>query len=232
MNRFLIVDDHPLFREALQRAVKQVFAEADVYEATSIEGALDVLAAHECFDLALFDLGLPDVNGFEGLIRVRAAYPKLPIIVVSGFEEPELIRVAISLGAAGYVPKSASRAELARALRDVLGGAVHFHYPDATTDVRSEMPAQEVLARLQSLTPQQLAVMQLIREGLQNKQIAYRLGLAETTVKAHVSEILRKLNVFTRTNAVIEVSKVDFDALRARANGQVAASAVLRERSL
>jgi len=223
MNRFLIVDDHPLFREALQTVVRQVYVDADIYEATSIEGALDVLAAHEGFDLALLDLALPDVNGFEGLIRIRAAFPRLPIVVVSGFEEPELVSVAISLGVAGYLPKSASRGELAQALREVLGGGVHFREVQAKPETCNVTPAQEVLSRLRNLTPQQLAVMQLIREGLQNKQIAHRLGLAETTVKAHVSEILRKLNVFTRTTAVIEVSKVDFDALRGQASGQAPA---------
>ena len=103
MTRFLIVDDHPLFREALQSAVRMVHADADIYEATSIEGALDVLAAHDDFDLALLDLSLPDVSGFEGLIRIRATFPKLPVVVVSGHEEPELIRDAISLGISGYI---------------------------------------------------------------------------------------------------------------------------------
>ena len=120
MNRLLIVDDHPLFREALQTAVRMVHSDADIYEATSIEGALDVLAAHDNFDLALLDLSLPDVSGFEGLIRVRATFPKLPIIVVSGHEEPELIRYAISLGISGYITKSTSRSELALAISEVM----------------------------------------------------------------------------------------------------------------
>jgi DNA-binding NarL/FixJ family response regulator len=222
MTRFLIVDDHPLFREALQSAVRMVHADADIYEATSIEGALDVLAAHDDFDLALLDLSLPDVSGFEGLIRIRATFPKLPVVVVSGHEEPELIRDAISLGISGYITKSTSRAELALAINEVMNGSIYTpkSMPQLRDAPRGASQEQQILKRLRDLTPQQLAVLQLIRAGLQNKQIAYQLNLAETTVKAHVSEILRKLNVFTRTNAVIQVAKVDFAALGARPSGE------------
>lgn len=229
MTRYLIVDDHPLFRDALQRVIKQAHPEADIYEATSIEGALDVLAAHDSFDLAMFDLALPDASGFDGLIRVRAANPRLPIIIVSGFEEVELMHVAKSLGVAGYVPKSALRSDFGRALGEVMSGGVYFPDLDPSTNYVSDALVHDVLTRLRNLTPQQLAVTQLMREGLQNKQIAYRLGLAETTVKAHVSEILRKLRVSTRTNAVIEVSKIDFDSLRGLTGGQAHSAA--RERT-
>ena len=92
MARFLVVDDHPLFREALQSALRLVRSDAEIFEATSIEGAIDVIAAHRDFDLALLDLSLPGTTGFSGLMRVRAAYPKLPVIVVSGFEEPGVVR--------------------------------------------------------------------------------------------------------------------------------------------
>ena len=222
MTRFLIVDDHPLFREALQSAVRMVHSDADIYEATSIEGALDVLAAHDDFDLALLDLSLPDVSGFEGLIRIRATFPKLPVVVVSGHEEPELIRDAISLGISGYITKSTSRGELALAINEVMNGSIYTpkSLPRLRDAPRGATQEQQILKRLRDLTPQQLAVLQLIRAGLQNKQIAFQLNLAETTVKAHVSEILRKLNVFTRTNAVIQVAKVDFAALGARSSGE------------
>ena len=216
MTRYLIVDDHPLFREALQSALRLVHADADIFEATSIEGALDVIAAHEDFDLALLDLSLPGTTGFSGLIRVRTSYPKLPVIVVSGHEEPALVREAMSLGIAGYVPKSTSRKELAFAISEVLNGSIYVpkSYLPLNRDGAEETNLKQILQRLRDLTPQQLLVLEMIREGLQNKQIAHELKLAETTVKAHVSEILRKLNVYTRTKAVIEVAKVDFAALR------------------
>ena len=215
MMRFLVVDDHPLFREALQSAVRLVHADPEIFEATSIEGALDVIAAHKDFDLALLDLSLPGTTGFAGLIAIRAAYPKLPVVVVSGHEEPALVREAISLGIVGYIPKSTSRKELAFAIGEVLNGSIYVpkKFLELGQDGSSGSDTQQIIKRLRDLTPQQLLVLDLIREGLQNKQIAYELKLAETTVKAHVSEILRKLHVFTRTKAVIEIAKVDFAAI-------------------
>ncbi len=216
MTRFLIVDDHPLFREALQSAVRIAHPEAEVFEATSIEGAIDVADAHRDLDLALLDLSLPGTTGFSGLIRFRSAHPKLPVVVVSGHEEPELVAEALSLGIAGYIPKSTSRQELSDAICEALSGAVYIP-PQMRARFAGAAPQTEqaqILNRLRRLTPQQLLVLERVKSGLQNKQIAYELKLAETTVKAHVSEILRKLEVFTRTRAVIEVSKVDFTALR------------------
>ena len=214
MARFLIVDDHPLFREALTSALRLVEPEADIYEATSIEGALDVLDAHDDFELALLDLSLPKTTGFSGLIRMRTSRPKLPILVVSGHEEPSVVREALSLGIAGYVPKSTSKKRLAEAIARALAGDVYE--PDLPRGPAVEAPSGEsrILQRLQDLTPQQLAVLELVREGRQNKAIAHELKLAETTVKAHVSEVLRKLGVASRTQAVIEVAKVDFEAVK------------------
>jgi DNA-binding NarL/FixJ family response regulator len=216
MMRILIVDDHPLFRDGLRSAVRSFAPEADIYEATSIEGALDVIAAHDGFDVVLLDLSLPGTTGFSGVLRVRAAYPKIPVIIVSGHEEPELVREALSLGVAGYAPKSTPRKELARAIQEVLAGGVYVPKAYAGQGGRREAPTSEhgILQRLKQLTPQQLLVLEMIREGKQNKHIAQDLDLAETTIKAHVSEILRKLGVVTRTKAVVEVAKVDFKALR------------------
>jgi DNA-binding NarL/FixJ family response regulator len=217
MTRFLIVDDHPLFREALQSAVRIAHADAEVFEATSIEGAIDVADAHRDLDLALLDLSLPGTTGFSGLVRFRSAHPKLPVVVVSGHEEPELVAEALLLGIAGYIPKSTSRQEISEAIREALSGSVYVPPRMRARLAEKGEPTEQsqILAKLRTLTPQQLLVLELVKSGLQNKQIAYELKLAETTVKAHVSEILRKLGVFTRTRAVIEASKVDFAALGA-----------------
>ena len=215
MAKFLIVDDHPLFREALTSALKLADAEADIYEATSIEGALDVLDGQDDFDLALLDLSLPGTSGFAGLIRLRTSRPKLPILVISGHEEPAVVREALGLGIAGYVPKSTSKKRLAEAIATALAGDVYEPELPQSAPFESRPPDRErVLQRLKDLTPQQLAVLELVREGKQNKVIAYELKLAETTVKAHVSEVLRKLGVVSRTQAVIEVAKIDFAALK------------------
>jgi len=208
--RFLIIDDHPLFREALHSAVRMAYPDVDTVEARSIAEAMTLLAEAKPFDLALLDLNMPDVNGFEGLLQLRTRHPRLPVVIVSGHEEPKIISEALSYGAAGFIPKSARKGDLAAAIRAVMDGAIYvpenyeIQPPDPESADRAEM-----VRRLAKLTPQQLRVLQMLRQGLLNKQIAFELQVGETTVKAHVSEILRKLNVYSRTQAVIEVSKLD-----------------------
>jgi len=208
--RFLIIDDHPLFREALHSAVQMAYPDVDTVEARSIGEAMDLLGGHPPFDLALLDLSMPDVHGFDGLLQLRTRHPRLPVVVVSGHEEPRVIAEALSYGAAGFIPKSARKADLAAAIRSVMDGAIYVpeNYEPTQPDDGSADRA-DMVQRLSTLTPQQLRVLQMLRQGLLNKQIAYELQVGETTVKAHVSEILRKLNVYSRTQAVIEVSKLD-----------------------
>jgi DNA-binding NarL/FixJ family response regulator len=137
------------------------------------------------------------------------------LLVVSSHQEAKIIRDALAAGIAGYVPKSSSKEELSGAIRDVLNGAIYLP-PALRTAIEADQASrqeQELLERIRQLTPQQLRVLLMLREGLQNKQIAYELDVAETTVKAHVSEILRKLKVFSRTKAVVEVAKLDLSDL-------------------
>lgn len=208
--RFLIIDDHPLFREALHSAVRMAYPEVDTVEARSIGEAVELLTDARPFDLALLDLSMPDVHGFEGLLQLRTRYPHLPVVIVSGYEDPKIISEALSYGAAGFIPKSVRKDDLAAAIRSVMEGAIYVpdtytaEQPDTESSDRADM-----VQRLSRLTPQQLRGLQMLRQGMLNKQIAYELQVGETTVKAHVSEILRKLNVYSRTQAVIEVSKLD-----------------------
>ena len=208
--RFLIIDDHPLFREALHSAVRVAYPDVDTTEARSIDEAITILAGPNAFDLALLDLNMPGVHGFEGLLQLRTRHPRLPVVVVSGHEEPKIISEALSYGAAGFIPKSVRKGDLASAIRSVMDGAVYVpeNYEPMPAGTDSADRA-ELVKRLATLTPQQLKVLQMLRQGLLNKQIAYELQVGETTVKAHVSEILRKLNVYSRTQAVIEVAKLD-----------------------
>jgi DNA-binding NarL/FixJ family response regulator len=210
---FLIVDDHPLFREALQLAVQSAFPGARMVEASSIAAAKEALAVDEPFDLVLLDLSMPGTRGFEGLIELRTLSPKQPIVIVSALEDPRIIHEAMTYGAAGFISKSVKKPELAEAIQDVMAGLVTL--PKGYQPPRAEGASREadLPARLATLTPQQLRVLQMVRQGKLNKQIAYELGVGETTVKAHVSEILRKLNVASRTQAVIEVSRLDFEAV-------------------
>lgn len=212
---FLIVEDHPLFREALENAIRSATPDAEILEATSIDEAIGVLQSTNAVDLTLLDLSMPGTTGLSGLIRIRKAFPRNPVVVVSGHQDPQIVSSVLSLGASGYVPKSTSKEELARSIEEVLRGSIYL--PNAYRAVACARgvkgPTQDLLRRLHDLTPQQLRVLDMVRRGLQNKQIAYELQICETTVKVHVSEILRKLNVASRTKAIIEMSKIDFASL-------------------
>ena len=209
MARFLIIDDHPLFREALKSAITLAFDDVEAVEARSMDEALKALADNPAFDLALLDLNMPGTKGFEGLLELRAQYPRLPVVVVSGHEEARIITEALSYGVAGFIPKSAKKAELAAAISEVMNGSIHVPAGYDGPQPAQDSSKADLMAKLASLTPQQLRVLQMLKQGLLNKQIAFELKVGETTIKAHVSEILRKLNVFSRTQAVIEVSKLD-----------------------
>ena len=214
MTRFLIVDDHPLFREALENAIRWATPEAEIFEATSIDEALAVLES-TAIELTFLDLTMPGTTGLSGLVRLRKAFPRSPIVVVSCHQDPQIVASVLSLGVSGYIPKSTSKEELAHSIGEVLRGAVYLPscYRAVAAVRRSKGPAQELLKRLHELTPQQMKVLDMIGRGLQNKQIAYELKISETTVKVHVSDILRKLNVLSRTKAIVEMSRIDFSTL-------------------
>jgi DNA-binding NarL/FixJ family response regulator len=207
----LIVDDHPLFVEALEQVIRNTFADAAITKAVSIETARAAIEARGPFDLVLLDLSMPGTQGLEGVIELRTRYPKLPIVVVSALQDARIVHDVLQCGAAGFISKSTRGADLGRALQQVLDGSVVV--PDDYRPPQSGTPSSELAARIAALTPQQARVLQMLRQGLLNKQIAYDLGVGETTVKAHVSEILRKLKVNSRTQAVIEAAKIDFDAI-------------------
>ncbi len=182
-------------------------------DARTLDEAVDILEAAQVFDLALLDLNMPGVHGFEGLIRLRKQFPRLPVLVVSGLEDNHIIQSSLQLGAAGFVPKSVGRDVLSSAISEVIGGAVYTPESYQPYEAQGSTVEADLMQKLSSLTPQQLRVLHMLREGLLNKQIAFELNVGATTVKAHVSEVLRKLAVNSRTQAVIEVSKVDFSKL-------------------
>jgi DNA-binding NarL/FixJ family response regulator len=222
VTRFLIVEDHPLFREALESAVCLANPDAEILQATSIDGAIEVLSSTRQLDLVLLDLSMPGTTGLSGVMRVRKAFPKTPVVIVSGYEDVQIVQNVLALGVSGYIPKSTSRREIADAIGEVLRGAIYLprRYRDAAIARQSRIDNHQLLKRLHDLTPQQLRVLDMLRKGLQNKQIAYELKICETTVKVHVSDILRKLSVFSRTNAIIEIAKIDFASLAGGAPGR------------
>jgi DNA-binding NarL/FixJ family response regulator len=215
MTRFLIVEDHPLFLEALENAIRTTNPDAEILEATTLDEALEVLSSSRPVDLVLLDLSLPGTTGLSGVIRIRKAFPRSPVVIVSGHQDPQIVSSVLSLGVSGYIPKSTSKGELADSIAQVLQGKVYLpgSYRNLTVMRRHVPDNRDLLKRLHDMTPQQLRVLDMLRRGLQNKQIAYELKICETTVKVHVSEVLRKLQVFSRTKAIIEISKIDFTSL-------------------
>lgn len=214
LSQVLIIDDHPLFREALSAAVSLAYPTVRSREVSNVDEAIKVLESDRDFDIALLDLNIPGVNGFEGLLQLRTLHPRLPVLVVSGLENEQIVDEAITYGAAGFLPKSLGREVLATAVNTVMAGDVYMPEGLSTaSDTTNGAANADIIERLLSLTPQQLRVLFMLREGLLNKQIAYELDVGATTVKKHVSEILRKLHVHSRTQAVIEVSKLDQDEL-------------------
>jgi len=208
--RIVIADDHPLFRDALRLAVQDALADVIFDDAGSLKETLDILAATDDVDLVLLDLKMPGVQGFSGLMLMRAQFPLVPVVVVSGSEESSVISRAVSLGALGFIPKSAPVEDMQAAISTVLKGDVWLpENVDLGTQANAEL--DDLAHRLSTLTPQQTRVLMMLREGLLNKQIAYELSVSEATVKAHVSAILQKLNVDSRTQAVIAASRIDGD---------------------
>jgi DNA-binding NarL/FixJ family response regulator len=207
--RYIIVDDHPLFRGALRQAIASAFKGVMIDEAGSLselEMRLDDKSGAEV-DLVLLDLAMPGVQGLSGLLLLRQKHPDVPVIVVSATDDPATIRRCIEFGASGYVPKSQPVEKIRDAVRAVMSGDVWV--PDDVSVGGSESEGDRALAgRLSSLTQQQMRVLLMLGEGLLNKQIAYKLSVSEATVKAHVSAILQKLGVDSRTQAVIVVNKI------------------------
>jgi DNA-binding NarL/FixJ family response regulator len=205
--RLVIADDHPLFRDALRQAVGSVVASARIDEAGSFDELTALLDQDSDVDLVLLDLTMPGISGFSGLIYLRAQFPAIPVVIVSASDDGGTIRQSLDFGASGFIPKRFGVDTLRDAIMKVLGGDV---WVPADTDLSSATDPEmaRLRDRLVTLTPQQVRVLMMLSEGLLNKQIAYELGVSEATIKAHVSAILQKLGVESRTQAVIAAAKI------------------------
>jgi DNA-binding NarL/FixJ family response regulator len=212
---FLIIDDHPLFLEALEAALHVAFPAALVETAGSIDGARRALAAGMRPDLVLLDLKMPDTTGFEGVVSLRAANPRTPLCVISSLSGDEIVRQVRDLGASGFINKSEKRENIIAAVRQLLHGQDYFSVDGGKALSAAAPPDREleILARLRELTPQQYKVLGLICEGKLNKQIAYELDIVETTVKAHITSIFKKLAIHNRTQAVLIMQKLKLKGL-------------------
>jgi DNA-binding NarL/FixJ family response regulator len=206
--RLVIADDHPLFRGALREAVTGLLERLDIAEAGTFEEVVELLERGGDVDVVLLDLTMPGVRGFSGLMYMRAQYPSVPVIVVSANDDPAAIRRCMEFGASGFIPKTLGVDAMRAAISRILDGGV-WTPPDVDLSVGSDTEAAELMGRMATLTPQQVRVLMMLSEGLLNKQIAYQLGVSEATVKAHVSAILQKLGVESRTQAVIAAAKIE-----------------------
>ncbi|MEG3768794.1 response regulator transcription factor [Alteromonas sp. 14N.309.X.WAT.G.H12] len=211
MTRILVADDHPLFREALSAALEPHFKDAEILEADSLESTLKVLGENDQVDLLLLDLNMPGGEYFNGLISVKDSYPALPIAVISANESIEVVAQVMGLGAEGFIPKSTPTAQIAEAIITVKDGGswVPETMKDELENVDEEMTT--LLKRFRELTPKQIQVLSYLRAGLMNKQIAHEMNVTEATIKAHISAILRKLEINTRTQAVLLMDKLQFN---------------------
>ena len=195
----IIADDHPLFRNALFQSVHMAISGANLLEADSLEALLDLLNKDADPDLLLLDLKMPGANGMSGLIQLRNEYPDLPVVVVSASEETSVISQVKRHGAFGFIPKSSDMRTLINALNQVLEGDPYF--PEGLGELNDV--ENDLSEKIASLTPQQYKVLNMLSDGLLNKQIAYELNVSEATIKAHMTAIFRKLGVNNRTQAVI-----------------------------
>jgi DNA-binding NarL/FixJ family response regulator len=209
-HRIIVVDDHPLFRGALTQALSSALAGARIDQAASLAELEELIAQRGDTDLVLLDLSMPGVQGLSGLLLLRSQHPDIPVVVVSAHDDPETIRRCMEFGASGYVPKSLSVEEIRTAVVKVLGGGIWIP-PDIDLERTADSGTADVVARLSTLTPQQVRVLMMLGQGLLNKQIAYQLGVSEATIKAHVSAILQKLHVDSRTQAVIAINRIEGD---------------------
>jgi DNA-binding NarL/FixJ family response regulator len=203
MREILIADDHPLFRDALKRAVTQALPDSILFDADSVAALQALIETHPDAELLLLDLHMPGANGFSALAYVRGQQPGLPVIMVSAQEDARVIERALGHGASGYIPKSASVETIVTAVRRVLDGDVWLPASISTRVRPLESAEAKAAAGIAALTPQQFRVLGMIAEGLLNKQIAYELNVSEATIKAHMTAILRKLHVGNRTQVAL-----------------------------
>lgn len=215
MYKLLIADDHPLFREAIGRVIRDGFDEAEVLETQDLDATLALTAEHDDLDLILLDLNMPGMHGLGGLIQLRNEAPTIPVVIISAEEDKQVILQAVTYGAVGFITKSSPREQMTKAIAQVIDGNIYLPSDimraTGTAPTRSADPGVTP-QQIETLTRKQLQVLERMTRGESNKMIAYNLNIAETTVKAHVSAILRKLGVHNRVQAILSAGDIDFSA--------------------
>jgi len=220
--KIITADDHPIFREAIANVVRSRYPDSNIIETCNLDDTLKQVSDDDDIDLVLLDLNMDGMDGFQGLMKLREAAPSIPVVIVSAEEDKKVVLQAITFGAVGFITKSSPREQMQKALEQILAGSVYLpsdiirgDTPSATALSGAQALRQQKQADtldpelLSSLTRRQIIVLQHMIQGESNKQIAYTLSIAETTVKAHVSAILRKLGVSNRIQAVIAARDIN-----------------------
>jgi DNA-binding NarL/FixJ family response regulator len=215
MNKILIADDHPLFREAIKSIITEKFTGYTLLETSTLNEAIELVDEVPDIDLILLDLNMPGMDGLTGIVKMRNQAPEIPLGIISAEEEKSVVLQTIGYGAVGFIPKSSTRDIIEQAIGQILDGQVYMpadiiRNNSAQATERSTPQSDVDLKNLSYLTRKQLQVYEQMAKGKSNKQIAYDMNIAETTVKAHVSAILHKLKVKNRIQAVLCASNVDF----------------------
>lgn len=206
---FVVADDHPMVRDALALSLSAAFPGAQMEFAGSLSETLAAVERRPDADLVILDLDMPGMNGMNGLAQLRSSHAAVPVAIVSAARSPALMRQAVEMGAAGFIPKFTPSQEIADAIREILAGAVWL--PEAARDYQAAPSDTDLSLRAAQLTPQQHRVLTLMAEGKPNKVIAFEMQITEPTVKSHVTEILRRLGVQSRTQAVIVAQKLGLE---------------------
>jgi len=207
----LIADDHPLFRAALKQVVAGIYSRAQVSDAANVAELQQRVEQQKALKLLLLDLHIPGAHGYSALSWFTGHYPATPVIMISANTHPETVRRAIDHGAAGFLSKSSEVDTMALCMEQVLAGKRGLHPGLDANASGASLQSLDVAEALASLTPQQFRVVSMLEEGLLNKQIAYELDVKEATIKAHMTEIFRKLGVHSRTQAVLALASLSVD---------------------
>lgn len=210
--KFILADDHPLYLSALRTALVNWFSDLEIIEADSIDSLERVTQDSSSPDLILLDLMMPGINGFSGLIFLKGVYPETPIVILSGIEEPKVVLYAKDYGADGYVFKTEKLPAIISTIDSVLKGEKVF--PEfSDKDIKRDEKNHDLVNRIKTLSPKQFHTLCLLNNGLVNKQIADELNVSVATVKFHISAILSKLGVSSRTQAALMAKRLDIDFL-------------------
>jgi DNA-binding NarL/FixJ family response regulator len=214
MYKILVADDHPLFRDAIVNIISIKFPGSTTYETEDVDSTLAFIIDHDDIDLILLDLNMPGMSNLNGLLDIRNQCPEIPVVIVSAEQEKQKILQTLSYGAIGFISKSSSKDTICEAIESVFQGNVYLPSDimrSQVNAVEAKKEFQVASEKISLLTRRELIVLKHLTQGEANKQIGFNLHISETTVKSHVSSILKKLGASNRVKVVLGCSDVDFN---------------------